>query len=59
MDRDQKQQLAQQIKALMRQYLAMHTELKTSADPESLKSRIKENFDQQQALRQQYFNQGE
>jgi hypothetical protein len=59
MDKDQKKQLAQEIKILMSQYLTMHEELKTSAEPESLRSRIRENYERQQALRQQYFNQGE
>jgi hypothetical protein len=59
MDQDQKRQLAQEIKSLMSQYLAMHEELKTSSNPEALRNRISENYERQQALRQQYFNQGE
>jgi hypothetical protein len=59
MDNEQKKQLAQEIKSLMSQYLAMHEELKTTSDSEGLKARIQENYERQQALRQQYFNQGE
>jgi len=59
MDQDQKRQLAQEIKSLMAQYLAMHEELKTTAEPEALRARILENYERQQALRQKYFNQGE
>jgi len=43
----------------MAQYLAMHEELKTTAEPEALRARILENYERQQALRQKYFNQGE
>lgn len=59
MNNEQKKQLAQEIKSLMSQYLAMHEELKTTSNPEALRSRIQENYERQQALRQQYFNQGE
>lgn len=59
MDKDQKKQLAQEIKSLMAEYLAMHEELKTSSEPEELRSRILANYERQQELRQQYFNQGE
>jgi hypothetical protein len=59
MNDEQKKQLAQEIKSLMSQYLAMHQELKTTSDPETLRSRIQENYERQQELRRQYFNQGE
>jgi hypothetical protein len=59
MNSEQKKQLAQEIKSLMSQYLAMHEELKTTSDPGGLRARIQENYERQQALRQQYFNQGE
>ncbi len=59
MEQDQKKQLAQEIKSLMTQYLAMHEELKTSSNPEELRSRILANYERQQELRLKYFNQGE
>ena len=58
MEQDRKQ-IAQQIKSLMAEYLAMHNELKTTQNPEALRARIQENYEQQQALRSIYFNQGE
>ena len=58
MEQDRKQ-IAQQIKSLMSEYLAMHNELKTTTDPDALRARILENYEQQQELRRIYFNQGE
>lgn len=58
MEQDRKQ-IAQQIKSLMSEYLAMHKELKTTTDPDALRARILENYEQQQELRRIYFNQGE
>lgn len=58
MEQDRKQ-IAQQIKSLMAEYLAMHKELKTTTDPDALRARILENYEQQQELRRIYFNQGE
>ena len=58
MEQDRKQ-IAQQIKSLMSEYLAMHNELKTTQDPDALRARILENYERQQELRRIYFNQGE